>query len=285
MAAQRALEDSERPGRRLFEDPLARRFVTGRLAVVCALRQLPVVGRIAPSLYDWVAGPCPRASAIARTRFIDDAVCRSVADGIREVVLLGAGFDTRAYRLACMTSVDLFEVDHEDTQRRKVRVLTGLEKQIERVRYVACDFERQAFDRPLLDAGYRADLRSMFVWEGVTNYLSPQTVEAMFDLLAELMAARSVLAFTYVDRAALSPATAHRFPEAKQWTRSVAAAGEPWRSGFNPVEVESFLADAGFSVECDRSTREIGEELFGAVGRRERGSEMYRVVFCRREGR
>ena len=65
----------------------------------------------------------------------------------------------------------------------------------------------------------------------------------------------------------------------------MADAGEPWRFGFDPVEVESFLGDAGFSVECDPSTREIGEELFGGFGRRERGSEMYRVVLCRRDGR
>jgi len=285
MAAQRALEDRERPGRRLFEDPFARRFVTRRLALVCALRRLPVVGRIAPSLYDWVAGPGPRASAVARTRVIDDAVCGSVADGIRQVVLLGAGFDTRAYRLACMASVDVFEVDQQDTQRRKIAVLAGLEARTARVRHVACDFERQRLDRGLLDAGYRADVRSIFVWEGVTNYLSAHAVEAMFGVLAELMAAGSMLVFTYVDRAALCPATAHRFPEAEKWMRAVADAGEPWRFGFDPVEVESFVADKGFSVESDRSTREIGEDLFGAAGRRERGSEMYRVVLCRRAGR
>ena len=98
MALQRALETTRPRSSRLFDDPLARDFLRGPLRAVADLATLPVAGRIVPVLYDLI-WPGPRPSAVARTRLIDDTLAEALADGITQVVLLGAGFDSRAWRL------------------------------------------------------------------------------------------------------------------------------------------------------------------------------------------
>src|ERR1035441_1619061 len=97
MALQRAMETTRPRSSRLFDDPLARYFLRGPLRAVADLATLPVAGRIVPVLYDLI-WPGPRPSAVARTRLIDDTLAEALADGITQVVLLGAGFDSRAWR-------------------------------------------------------------------------------------------------------------------------------------------------------------------------------------------
>jgi methyltransferase (TIGR00027 family) len=94
LALLRALESTEAPARRLFEDPFAAAFLTPRFLVV-NLSCSPLVGAIVRAYIDrrW---PGARTSAVARTRFIDDAVEAALNEGIEPVVILGAGFDARA---------------------------------------------------------------------------------------------------------------------------------------------------------------------------------------------
>jgi methyltransferase (TIGR00027 family) len=101
MALFRALESSLPAGRRLFEDPLASKFLTPSLAFVSWLARLPGFRDLVPRIIDrrW---PGARTSAVARTRFIDDAVLAALEEQVEQFVVLGAGFDSRPYRLpAC----------------------------------------------------------------------------------------------------------------------------------------------------------------------------------------
>jgi methyltransferase (TIGR00027 family) len=117
MALFRALE-SGRGAARLFDDPLALGFLRPSLRAAVRLARVPLVGEVVPWLLDhrW---PGARSSGVARTRFIDDAVESAIAGGIDQVVLLGAGFDARAQRLASMASVRVFELDRPPTQVAK----------------------------------------------------------------------------------------------------------------------------------------------------------------------
>jgi len=99
MALFRAIESAKPPNMRLFEDPLAIAFLHGRLRIAALAARLPILARLVPWYIDrrW---PGPRPSAVVRTRAIDDAVREALVDGgCRQLVLLGAGYDTRAYRL------------------------------------------------------------------------------------------------------------------------------------------------------------------------------------------
>lgn len=280
MAAQRALETCEPESRRLVADPWAHRFLTGRLHVVYALRRLPVIGPLALRLYDAVAGPGPRASAVARTLEIDDVIEAEAGHGIERLVLLGAGYDMRAHRLGCLQGVEVFEVDRAETQGRKHSLVEDVPS-TGRVHHLACDFERDDLGEVLTGAGV-AGTGTIVVWEGVTNYLTADAVASTLHTLARVLTSGSTLVFTYVDRRALGADGAREFPDAARWLRAVASAGEPWTFGLAPGDVREYLSDHGFELASDRSTYEIGLEHFGARRRREKGSRLYRVVVCTR---
>jgi len=138
----RALE-SERPeSTRLFNDPFARTFLTWPLALVPQLALVPGLRELVPWLIDkrW---PGVRSSVVARTRLIDDVIEASLGEHIEQLIILGAGFDSRAYRLSGLRDITVFEVDHPDTQTRKRQVLEhGPAILSERIRFVAIDFNQ-----------------------------------------------------------------------------------------------------------------------------------------------
>ena len=122
MALFRALESFRPPGLRLFEDRFAYEFLSPSLRIVAHLSRAPFFRGLVPWLIDqrW---PGARASGIARTRFIDDTLTKALQDGIEQVVILGAGFDCRAYRIPGIELVRVYEVDHPGTLAAKRRHL------------------------------------------------------------------------------------------------------------------------------------------------------------------
>jgi methyltransferase (TIGR00027 family) len=275
VALMRALETHRGPGRRLFSDPHAEPFTRGRLRVLARCSRVPGIGGVAAWAYDCVAGPGPRPSAVARTRFIDDVVTGR-APGVDQLVLLGAGFDTRAHRLPALAGVTTFEVDHPATQARKIAIVAGEGLDARGVVYVPVDFERDRLDDALVASGFDPARPAVFVWEGVTNYLTATAVDATLATLRELAAPGSTLVVTYVHSGVLDGTATFR--EAGRWVHNVERAGEPWTFGLDPGEVPAFLRARGFDLVVDVSTRQADRGRFAALGRRERGSELYHVV-------
>jgi methyltransferase (TIGR00027 family) len=115
MAVQRGLESARSSETRLFVDPLVGRFVSPAWRVALRGARFVVVRRVIEAVYDLVGGPGPRASAIARTKLIDDLI-REASPVIDQLVILGAGYDTRAYRLDCLSDRAVYEIDHPNTQ-------------------------------------------------------------------------------------------------------------------------------------------------------------------------
>ena len=114
MAQFRALECTVPAGRRLFEDRFASGFLPPRLRFVAQLSRIRLAGALVRAYIDrqW---PGARTSAVARTKFIDDAAEAALRSGVAQVVSLGAGFDARAYRIPGMARAIVFEVDHPST--------------------------------------------------------------------------------------------------------------------------------------------------------------------------
>lgn len=195
----RALESSRPRSTRLFEDPLARRFLTRPFAFVARLALLPGFRELLPWFIDrrW---PGVRSSVVARTRLIDDAIADSLAGGARpeQLVILGAGFDSRAYRLPGLRDVTVFEVDRPDTLAAKRGLLErALAVPPDGVRFVSLDFERGSLESVMSAAGYREPARSFILWEGVTNYLTESAVDATLRWCSRASPG-SVVLFTYV---------------------------------------------------------------------------------------
>jgi methyltransferase (TIGR00027 family) len=273
VALFRALETA-RGHDRVFDDPLAVRFLPGGYRVLARAARVRPVGLRLSEFIDrrW---PGPRPSAVARTRLIDDLVVEALARGARQVLLLGAGYDSRAYRLPGIDRAAVFEADHPATQAVKRRLVRGAVRPERRrhVHYVPVDLLREDLGDALLAAGFAALEPTVVVWEGVTNYLSEPAVDATLRRLASLTATGSSLIFTYVDRRVLDGSL-----DAGNWPEAVRRAGEPWTFGFDPATLSGYLAGRGLRLALDMSTREAAVRYLEPLGRNENAATFYRVA-------
>ncbi len=163
-----------------------------------------------------------------RTAFIDERVAQ--ASELSQVVLLGAGFDTRAVRLA-RPGVRFFEVDHPDTQREKRARLQDLAGYpAAAASYVSCDFEREDFVDRLVASGFRTDAAALFVWEGVTPYLTEAAVRGTLRRIAGATHADSVVIFDHVRKKIVAGAAREKDLESRAFVEGL---GEPLRFGID----------------------------------------------------
>jgi methyltransferase (TIGR00027 family) len=275
MALQRSFESHRPPAQRLFSDPFADAFLRPRLRMLAVASGVPVLRRLVTGVYDAIGGPGPRPSAILRTRVIDDAL-RDASPALGQCVLLGAGYDTRAHRLAALAGMQVFEVDRPVTQQAKRAIVDRLGLTSDHVTYVAIDFERDDLSSRLVAAGFDRTVPTTFLWEGVTQYLTGAAVDSTLSAVRGLAGGGGVLIMTYVDVRALGAASP--FPEARRWVRAVARAGEPWTFGLLPGDVPAFFADRGFVLVRDLSTLDAGRQLSRSERPRLAGSALYRVT-------
>jgi methyltransferase (TIGR00027 family) len=258
-----ALEQSEPPGRRLVDDDLAARFLPAptRWLVTATppnlMRQLTmaVMEREGPGLW---------ASMNCRKRYIADKVNESL-DDIDAVVILGAGFDTLAYRLARKTRIPIFEVDQPvNIARKTAAVRRVLGEQPVSVRLVPLDFEHDDVLDVLAGYGHRPDSRTFFVWEAVTQYLSADAVDSTLKRLRQVTSG-SRLVFTYVRRDFIdginlygADALYRRFRQRRQL----------WQFGLAPQEVATFLAGYGWQLAEQAGPDLIMRRYVEPTGRR-----------------
>jgi methyltransferase (TIGR00027 family) len=212
-----------------------------------------------------------RASAevmAPRTVRIDDAVRGRTAG---QLVVLGAGLDGRAWRLAELAEVDVFEVDHPGSQLDK-RERVGDRPPVSRsLTYVPVDLARDRLADALTPAGHRAGEATTWIWEGVVPYLDRADVRATLATIAELSAPGSTLIGNYQTPsagAALGRLTARAMS-------TVARRPSPWhdeprRSSWSPAAMRELLTAAGFTVDSDDDLLTIAGSLDLAV--RQRGS-------------
>jgi methyltransferase (TIGR00027 family) len=274
----RALESSLPEERRLFTDPLAHAFLKWPLSLVARLAALPGLRDAVPRFIDhrW---PGVRSSVVARTRLIDDVIADSPSEQIEQFIILGAGFDSRAYRLPSLRDITVFEVDHPDTQaaKRKTlkRALSGLPNH---VHFVATDFTQRDLASSMAAAGYRDAVRTFILWEGVTNYLTETAVDATLRWCSRA-ATGSLLLFTYVHRDVLTRPSA--FIGTKRLFASLEKAGEKLKFGIEPSKLPEFLGKHGMSLEKDLGAVEYRKIYFKEAARKMRGHEFYRVALAR----
>jgi methyltransferase (TIGR00027 family) len=241
----------------LSDDPFGLSF-----ASVVPVPGLALGGRVLLERLPMLAGQL-RTAVVAlqlRSRAIDDAVLAFVRGGGRQIVILGAGFDCRAWRLfAEDRDVTVFEVDHPATQRRKRERMAG--ERGARVRFLAWNFEHedlQTLPDRLADLGFAREAPTMTILEGVTMYLTPAAIEATFACIRGYGGdSGSSLAFTYSAAQLLRDTS----PEVKRERWLVRAIGEPFRFGFEPDTLEAWLKVRGFQLESNESLAGIAKRL------------------------
>lgn len=219
MAAYRA-RATERPDP-IMADPFAR-ALAGEEGFELARRY----DLVYPHMELWTA---------VRTAFIDARVLAALGPpwSMRQVVLLGAGFDTRAARLR-RDGVRWFEVDHPASQAEKLaRIARAEGYPTEAARHVACDFEKQDFLGQLVGGGFDLDEPAFFVWEGVAPYLTESAVRGTLRRLAEGTSPGSVVVFDHLRRKIVAGDVSD--PKDKASRDFVEDLGEPLRWGTDDV--------------------------------------------------
>jgi methyltransferase (TIGR00027 family) len=262
VAAMRGLGAFLPVDQRLVDDRWGLRFA-GKFA---ALRDnARIEARARETAHVWLRGRLRRTVLILqlRTRLIDDDVEAFTRAGGRQVVLLGAGFDCRAWRLGrALAGATVFEVDHPATQEKK-RAAVGGDAAAAKVVFVPWDFEREPLsDLParLAAEGHDARAPTMTISEGVLMYLTSEAVDATFSCVKSYTAAGSPVAFTYFDRALVID----RSRDALGERAAVRLIGEPFRFGFDPSAVPAWLEARGFRLERDESCGTAARKLLPA---------------------
>jgi methyltransferase (TIGR00027 family) len=275
MALFRALESARPERERLFEDPLATSFLPPGLRLAAKAARLRLVNRLLCAYIDrrW---PGVRTSAVARTRLIDEAAVAAFGSGVQQTVVLGAGFDSRACRLAPVCGSAVFEVDHPSTsvtkQARVARILGAAPAHLQ---FVAVNFDLDGLAERMESSGFGPQRKTLVIWEGVTNYLTAPAVDATLRWVAGL-AKGSRLVFTYIHQRVLDT------PESFEGTSSVLAAlqaaGERWTFGMEPSMLREYLAERNLLLRSDLGAAEYRALYFGAAAAGMRGYEFYRVA-------
>jgi len=257
-----AIEHQELPDHRLVDDDLAASFLPKPLrALVCATKFRLV--RRAVIAASERSGPGLWANLSCRKSYIDDNLAESLPS-VEAVVILGAGLDTRAYRLARDHDVPVFEVDLPVNIARKRAIVSRVFGAVPpSVRLVSVDFERDDLMATLASYGYRVDSPAFFVWEGVTQYLTEDAVRATFDQLAHV-ASGSKLDFTYVRRDFIDGVNLYGAPVLydKFLRRS-----QVWKFGMLPEDIEGFLAGYGWRLIEQAGPDELMDRYVRPAGR------------------
>jgi methyltransferase (TIGR00027 family) len=205
-----------------------------------------------------------------RTSAIDAAVRDAIADGATQLVILGAGYDGRAWRLPQLAGVKVFEVDHPATQADKRARAAELPPPAGIVTFVPVNFERDALGDALDRAGHDRSSPTCWIWEGVVMYLTRDAMRGTLAAVAQRSAPGSTLIVNYH--------TTRRGLLAQLIFRLI---GEPQISAWTPEEMAADLRSAGFQVREDSGMTQWNERFAERRGRVERGAYM-RVVVARR---
>lgn len=270
LAYLRAVE-SYRPKReRLFDDRFSRDLIptSSKISLLPGFRHA-IVAMMEANV------PGLIGDLYCRTRYIDDALYNALRVGIQQIVILGAGFDARAYRISGIEQAHVFELDLPEPLHLKQTLVTKvLGKLPAHVAFVPVDFDRQDLEGVLAAAGFQKGLRTFFICEGVTQYITNEAVDRMFSTISGAAAEGSEIVFTYIHLGIID-GTARSYLDQKMLF-AVSQTGTPWIFGFAPSKLAEYLLQRGLELVEDvgaadfqaRYLKPLGRELFIYKGER-----------------
>lgn len=251
--------------RPLFDDPWGERLVPDEMkaeftaAIEQSLEHQPGRKQQLEQITQWTGSLLDSAmrtqptygGVVLRTRYTEDALAEAAARGVRQYVIVGAGFDAFSIRRPSFArELEIFELDHPATQAFKRERIAALDVSLpESVHFISVDFRHEGVDDALRRSSYRSDIPAFFAWLGVTTYLPLDANWATLRAMASVAAPGSELVFTYIDAKAFDPA--HMTPTMERLRAGAAALGEPWISGFDPKRLPEELQAVGWQIVED----------------------------------
>ena len=269
-----AIEQNYPKEERIIQDAIASQFISGSGRFWVYLTKIN-------GIRNWIVNMTEKAIQggwscfLVRKRYIDERLVQEVdQNGINAIVNLGAGFDTRLYRLPEVQHIPSWEVDQAVNINTKRERLQKVFKEVpNHVKLVPINFLEQEIGDALEEQGYLGEAKTFFIWEAVSQYLDETAVNKTFDFFAKAPTG-SKLAFTYVPKDFI---TGENLYGAEKFYKRVATL---WHFGFNPNELAAYLNNFGWQLIEDLSYAELNNRYVKPTGRKLGVMEIERMVYA-----
>ena len=271
-----AMEQHFPEGARIINDDMACRFLPFGMRIYIWLTR-------ASWARDWMIGMSEKATPGAwamvacRKRYIDEKVAEATVDQAQTVVNLGAGLDTQAFRLPALANVPVWEVDlPENIDAKRSRLRKVFEEVPAHVTLVPIDFDREDLRAVLESYGYDTDMKTFFILEAVTQYLTKAGIQTTFDFLANALAG-SCLAFTYVRKDFIDGKVLY---DHEYLYKRMVLKDKLFLFGMDPENVADFLGEYGWGMLEHLGYEELAERYVEPTGRELLSMPLERMVFA-----
>ncbi|BAI61318.1 conserved hypothetical protein [Methanocella paludicola SANAE] len=270
IAALRAYESRKPEGERICNDTYARHFIsTWMYHLVNFFMRLG---------WDKIKGPDVVGYLVVRCRYMDDYLESCIKDGIKQLVILGAGYDSRAYRFEQLKGrVKVFEVDLPGTQEIKRKKLVNVFGGIpDGVVLVPVDFNTQKLDERLKESGYDGSLKTLFIMEGVVFYLTPEAVDGTLAFIVGHSGNGSSVIFDYTDKAVVDGT--YKRSEISSMRRYKAFSGEEIVYGIDSSTIKEFMEGRGFDHVVNVTGDDLHRMYFKGANEKRQVAPIYSIV-------
>ncbi|MGB9980033.1 SAM-dependent methyltransferase [Methanobacterium sp.] len=252
----RIIESTKPEDERICYDPLAVHFIGSKTLEL--LQKKPEIDKEKQVVFKGVAN-----TIAARVRYFDDFVKKSIDDGIEQLVILGAGYDTRAYRIEGLKeNVKVFELDYPSTQNLKIEKIKEIFGYLpSHVTYASIDLEKESLDEKLFKNKYDPLKKTLFIMEGLTMYISPETVDEILSFIVENSSRGSAVIFDYASRTVNFDEHSDR-KTVENLTDLMEKSNESMKFSLMEGTAEEFLSMMGFSDVIDVTCEDYKKAYF-----------------------
>jgi methyltransferase (TIGR00027 family) len=277
-AVLRATENLLPEDKRLFEDPYSEKLLPPIYKFFVDIMRAPKIWKFLVNITE-KSTPGVIGGIICRTCYIDEVLINAVKEGVETVVNLGAGADSRAFRIPGIESIPYFELDHPEVLKFKRSIINkklgGLPSNLS---LVPIDFNSQELGEELKKAGYSLSSTTLFIWEGVTQYISKEAIDNTLQYVAQASTGSKIV-FTYVLESFINGSY---IPDGlNSLYKTMLKKKNPlWLCGFNPAEMHGYLSKFSLRLIEDVGTEEYLERYIKPKGRDLTVMEIERTVLA-----
>ena len=263
MAFHRALEMLLPENDRVCHDPLAIHFLPPDWAALLQDRA-KLMAFMAEKKKEF---PGVNGAVVSRVRFIDGIVADALDNGMVQLVILGAGYDSRAYRIPGLRQQAIvFELDEPATQQdKRIKIEKAIKETPQHVRFVDIDLSTESLSDRLGENGYDPSKKTLFVLEGLVPYLPKAAFESVLAFITGDEQTSHTMVFDYLPPDVTDGSCL--LIEGKNMYREVKAIGEEFRLGFEKDQLEKFLREKGLDVLENINAPDLKDRYFHGSSR------------------
>jgi methyltransferase (TIGR00027 family) len=274
-AYARLIEQYQPEEIRLFDDLFVKNFFN---KATCSLLQNSIIKRTSIFMYN-ISLTGLLGLQVCRTKFIDDILKEAIDNGIEQLVILGAGFDTRPYRISSINNIKVFEVDLPFIQDKKKRIIKKYLGELpSNIIFTPIDFNIQTLDEVFKLNELDFSKPVFFIWEGVTQYITEEAVRNTLKFISKASSG-SIVLFSYILKSVIDKTSS--IVGTDFLMDFFQMGGSAWNFGLNPSEVSDFIKQYNLTLIEDVGASYYQENYLKPIGRNLDVSEIERVVYSK----